>query len=191
MKSRIAALSLIVLAIAWRAEGQKKPANVPSADAASGTKSSKALPGVFSSALSEIRAKTHVPVLLPSELPTPFDDADHAIVEKATTDEYAVSLYYQLGVGNAGFAAGFSAQGKPGYSPRDLGNTRPVKLADAIDGFFRPVSCGGSCAPANIWWEKNGTVYQFQLRLSSSASEQDQKKTMIELANSAIDAGPQ
>lgn len=73
---------------------------------------------------------------------------------------------------------------------RDLGNTRPVKLADAIDGFFRPVSCGGSCAPANIWWEKNGTVYRFQLRLSSSASEQDQQKTMIELANSAINAGP-
>jgi hypothetical protein len=44
-------------------------------------------------------------VLLPSELPEPIRDAKHAVVDKATQDEYTFGLFYELDEGNAGFAA--------------------------------------------------------------------------------------
>lgn len=149
-----------------------------------------ALPDVFLSVLADVKAKTTVPVLLPTELPKPFNNAKHATVGKAAADGYAVSLYYELGAGNAGFAASFGATNNPGYSPRELGNVRQVKLAGGITGFFRPVSCGGSCAPANLWWEQGAALYTIQLRLPSTLREKNQQRIITSVANSAIHAGP-
>jgi len=74
------------------------------------------LPDIFRSVLTEVKAKTKVPVLLPTELP--FYDVKHAIVEKAIAGEYAISLYSELDEGNAGFAASFGASDNRPYSPR-------------------------------------------------------------------------
>ena len=148
------------------------------------------LPDVFLSVLAEVKAKTRVPVLLPTELPKPFSDAKHASVDKATADQYGVSLYYELDAGDAGFAAAFEATNDPRYSPRELGNVREVKLATGINGFFRPVNCGGSCAPANLWWEEGAVLYQIQLKLPSTLREKDQQGIITAVANSAILAGP-
>lgn len=149
-----------------------------------------ALPDVFLSVLAEVKAKTTVPLLLPTELPRPFSDAKHALVDKAAADEYAVSLYYELCVGNAGFAASFGAKGNAPYSPQELPNVQEVKLAGGIVGFFRPVRCGGSCAPANLWWERGSALYSLQLQLPSALGENKQQKIITQVANSAILAGP-
>ncbi|MFZ0321109.1 MAG: hypothetical protein WAL56_18420 [Candidatus Sulfotelmatobacter sp.] len=148
------------------------------------------LPNVFLSVVAGVKAKTRVAVLLPTELPRPFSDAKHASVGKATADGYAVSLYYDLGTGDAGFAASFEAANNPRYSPRELGNVREVKLASGVIGFFRPVNCGGSCAPANLWWEQGAVLYQIQLKLPSTLDEKDQQGIITAVANSAIVAGP-
>lgn len=148
------------------------------------------LPDVFRSALAEVKAKTNVPVLLPTELPGPISKAKHASVDKATADQYVVTLYYELNAGDAGFAALFEAANNPGYSPQELGNVRQVKLANGITGFFRPVNCGGSCAPANLWWQRGAVLYQIQLRLPSTLREQNQQGIITAVANSAILAGP-
>src|SRR5215469_10929774 len=121
------------------------------------------LPEALASVLVEIKAKSHVDVLLPSELSQPVAEAKHANVDSASEDEYAISLYYELGVGNAGFAASFAAKAHPDYGPKDLPNVEGVKLSDGLIGYFRPVSCGGSCAPANLWWEEDRILYQIQL----------------------------
>lgn len=107
IKTLIIVLSSIAFAIVGTAEGQGKSAGASSSSETSQTASSKALPGVFSSALSEIKAKSGVPVLLPSELPKQFADAPYARLANAGANEYAIDLYYELGVGNAGFAACF------------------------------------------------------------------------------------
>jgi hypothetical protein len=150
----------------------------------------RSLPDVFVSVLAEVKGKTNIPVLLPTELPRPFIDAKHAMVQKATSDEYGVSLYYDLDMGDAGFAAFFAARNNSFYSPRALPEVRQVKLTRGIVGFFWPVSCGGSCAPANLWWEQGGTVYQIQLKLPSALGERKQRKIITAVANSAIQAGP-
>ncbi|HVC46926.1 MAG TPA: hypothetical protein VND90_06735 [Terracidiphilus sp.] len=144
---------------------------------------------VLTSALSEVKAKSRVAVLLPSELPEAVAGAKYASVETASQDEYAIELDYELGVGDSGFAAFFTAKVHPKYAPKDIGNVREVKLSHGFVGYFRPVSCGGSCAPANLWWEKDDVLYQFQLQLSPTLSERDQQSAIVAAANSAIVAG--
>ena len=77
------------------------------------------------------------------------------------------------------------------YSMRELPNVDKVKLTRGVIGFFRAVSCGGSCAPANLWLGAGSAVYQIQLRLYFSAvDEKKQQRIITEIANSAIAAGP-
>jgi hypothetical protein len=148
---------------------------------------SNSLPAAFTAVLSQIKAVSQIPILLPSEVPL---GANHVQLEKATLREYAISLYYELGVGDAGFAASFSGQDMPAYNPAEVPNMRTVELARGTRGYFRAISCGGSCAPANIWWEAGGVLYQIQLRLSSSTNGQSQEAAMVAVANSAIQGGP-
>jgi hypothetical protein len=145
--------------------------------------------GVFASVVPQVKARTRIPILLPDELPEPIATARHALVDEATPTGYAISLYYKLGVGDAGFAAGFSAQAGPAYDPAALPNVKVITLARGVRGFFRAVSCGGSCAPADLWWKEGGILYSIQLGLPSSASQQAQQKTAVMMADSAIRGG--
>lgn len=148
------------------------------------------LPDGFASTVRAVKAKTRIPILLPSSLPDPIAKAKDSTVDSATDDNYAISLYYELGIGDASFAANFAGEGKPNYAPEDLPNVKWIPLTQGLTGFFRPVSCGGSCAPANLWWTENGTLYQIQLHLASTLSEMDQQKALTTVADSAITAGP-
>jgi len=129
-------------------------------------------------------------VLLPGELPEPIAGAKYATVDRASQDDYAISLYYELDIGDAGFAASFMAKGHPNYEPQDLPNVQEVKLSRGLVGYFRPVSCGGSCGPANLWWKEGQVLYQIELELSSTPPDDDQQKTITTVADSAILAGP-
>jgi hypothetical protein len=100
---------------------------------------------------------------------------------EVSNDGYNISLYYSEIGSNATYAAGFSASRQ---IFRDLGD--PATLANGIVGEFRPVSCGGSCAPANLWWEQNGVLYNIQLKLSNTQDEREQQKILVELANSSV-----
>jgi hypothetical protein len=185
---KTAGIAVFLIVVGFCASGNS--ATALSGDAARRANAGVSLPEIFVSALAEVKAKTSIPVLLPTELPRPFGDAKHATVEKATPDEYAVALYYELDVGNAGFAAFFGAKNNSAYSLRELPNVRKAKLTRGIVGLFRPVSCGGSCTPANLWWEQAGTLYQMQLKLPSILGDKKQQMMITAVANSAILAGP-
>lgn len=148
------------------------------------------LPKALSSVLSEVKAKSQIAVLLPSTLSQPFADAKYPVIEKASGDEYAISLSYQPDGGNAAFAALFTGRANPNYEPQELPNVRKIELFHGIPGYFRPVSCGGSCAPANLWWREHRVLYQIQLKLSSTVPEKEQQSILAAAANSAILAGP-
>jgi len=172
------------------AGSQGEPAKVPSRLSSDRAVSGKLLPQVFTDALTDIKTKTHVPVLLPEELVEPIAKAKHAVVENANAKGYTISLYYKLGIGDACFAGAFAAQARPKYKPEELANVIAVTLTQGLRGFFRGVGCGGSCAPANLWWEQNGILYQIQIKLSLSLSEESQQKAIVKLADSSIIAGP-
>src|SRR5262245_42877845 len=117
---------------------------------------------VFKPAIDEIRGKTPIPILLPSRLPDAiYERAIKFAWGSVDADGYGISLYYEEIGSNSSFAARFAAFRQ---SLRDLPNVRPVTLANGIVGMFRPVNCGGSCAPANLWWEQNGVTYQIQIK---------------------------
>ncbi len=141
---------------------------------------------VFRPALEQIQSQTRIPILLPSMLPSAIPQKNIKLAVGEVRDGgYFISLYFsEAGVG-ATFAAGF------GGSMRifqDLPNTRRVALSGGRTGMFRPVSCGGSCAPANLWWEQNGVMYQIQIKLRSDSQEKDQEKILVQTANSTVAA---
>lgn len=186
----VLATMLVLPTVGCAAQSVGKPAPPALHESASGAASGASLPETLVAVLPEVKAKSQIPVLLPSELPQPIEKAKNALVEKASANEYTISLYYELGVGDAAFAASFSAQTTPNYNPRDLKGIHEVKLVRGIRGFFEPIRCGGSCSPANLWWEDRGILYQIQLNLPSSFSEQKQQDVAVAVTVSAILGGP-
>ena len=141
---------------------------------------------VFRPALEQIQSQTRIPILLPSLLPSAIPERDIKLAAGEVRDGgYFISLYFSEARAGATFAAGF------GGSMRifqDLPNTRRVALSGGRTGMFRPVSCGGSCAPANLWWEQGGAMYQIQIKLRNDSPEKDQEKILVQTANSTVAA---
>jgi hypothetical protein len=141
---------------------------------------------VFRPALEQIQSKIRIPIVLPSKLPSVIPEKDIKVASGEVRDDgYFISLYFRESGGDAAFAAGFSGSTSI-FGPQDLPDTRRVALSGGRTGMFRPVSCGGSCAPANLWWEQNGVMYQIQIKLRSDSTEEDQKKILVETANSTV-----
>jgi hypothetical protein len=141
---------------------------------------------VFRPALERIQSQTQIPILLPSKLPPAILERDIKLASgEVREDGYFISLYFSRRGGDAAFAAGFGGSTRV-FGPQDLPNTRRVALTGGRTGMFRAVSCGGSCAPANLWWEQNGVMYQIQIKLGSASTEKDQEKILIETANSSV-----
>ena len=139
---------------------------------------------VFKPALEQIQSQTRIPILLPSKLPSHIHERDIKLAwGTVSEDGYFIALYLTEPGSNASFVAGFGGSTRV---LRDLPNTRPVALAGGRTGTFRPVSCGGSCAPANLWWEQNVLMYQIRMTLRSTAKEADQQRILVETANSTV-----
>ena len=139
---------------------------------------------VFRPALEQIQPQTRIATLLPSRLPSSIRERDVKLAwGTVSEDGYFISLYFTEIGSDATFAAGFGGSARV---LRDLPNTRPVALAGGLSGMFRPVSCGGSCAPANLWWEQNGVMYQIQIKLRSTLKEKDQERILVQAANSTV-----
>jgi len=142
--------------------------------------------GVFRTALDDIQGKTRIPIMLPSKLPAPIRESDIKLASgEVREDGYFISLYFEEIGSNASYAAGFGGSTRT-LQATEMPNTHTVALTHGRTGVFRPVSCGGSCAPANLWWEQHGVVYQIQIKLNSETPEQDQQKILVTAANSIV-----
>ena len=143
---------------------------------------------VFKAALDDIQGKTRIPIMLPSTLPTPIRESDIKLASgEVREDGYFISLYFEEIGSNASYAAGFGGSTRT-LQATELPNTHTVALTHGRTGLFRPVYCGGSCAPANLWWEQHGLMYQIQIKLNSETPEKDQQKILVAAANSIVTA---
>jgi len=141
---------------------------------------------VFRPALEQIQSQTRIPILLPSKLPSAIPAKDIKLAYGEIRDDgYFISLYFADIGSDASYAAGFGASTRVF---RDLPGTRRVPLSGGRTGMFSPVSCGGSCAPANLWWEQNGIMYNIQIKLRSDLPEKDQERILVETANLTVAA---
>lgn len=142
---------------------------------------------IFRPALEQIQSQTRIPILLPSRLPSAIPESAIKLASgEVRKDGYFISLYYSADA-IASYAAGFGGSTSI-LKAQDLTDTRRVALSGGRAGMFRPVSCGSSCAPANLWWEQNGVMYQIQIKLGSDSLEKDQEKILVETANYIVTA---
>ncbi len=116
---------------------------------------------IFRSALSKVKTETKIPILLPSELPSPIKEREiHFVDGHGESGKYDIALYYEKNAGDAGFAGYFAGEAKGTVAFKEK-----VKLEDGITGFFFGRSCGGSCSPSTIEWVENGILYTAQLQI--------------------------
>ena len=139
------------------------------------------VPATFKSLLPKVRARSMLPILLPSSMKLDFDKGQRLF--RATSSHrggYDLQLNAAPRCGaNVCFAASFSAQ-----SGHKLGSRPNVTLTRGIAGHFQPLSCGGSCSPPSIAWVLGGVRYAIQAKALPG-----RRADMVAAANSAIRAG--
>lgn len=141
-------------------------------------------PAVLSGAVTELSHARQVPVLLPTVIPVIVSQYGiKRVVAQHYKSGYSVTLYYAEQTSEASFA-GMVKGSSILLSPSPLPNTTSVRLANGTPALFSPVACGGSCAPANLWWQVGGFEYSLQLKLRSTLSVNQQRRALIEMANS-------
>ena len=143
------------------------------------------IPAALGSALTSTDAKTPLAILLPSRLALDFDGRVFASGGGGSS-AYDLSLagVRNCGGANACFLASFEAQrgGKPSLRRR-------VALRGGRTGYFKPLTCGGSCSPPVIQWVQRGNLYTIRAKVPDS-TDAGQRRRLVAAANSAIGAGP-
>ena len=141
---------------------------------------------VFKVALDELHGRTPIPIMLPTKLPKAIPEANIKLAVGTPSDHgYDIELYYmEIGSGGS-YAAGFSGS----TQLVNLADLRPVKLANGIVARFDPISCGGSCTSANLYWQRGAVMYGIQLKLPSTTTESEQERMLVETANLCVVVG--
>ena len=134
-----------------------------------------AIPGSIATAARESK----IPVRIPKTLRLDYDKGIYG-----SGGGNRKSFFVSIGAtrqcgGNACFlgAIGGTKGGTPAFK-------RTVKLRNGITGYFKPLSCGGSCSPPQIQWIQGGVLYDIQAKVLGGRRE------MIRAANQAISAKP-
>jgi hypothetical protein len=140
----------------------------------------RTLPSLFSKQIKAINAASKAPdVLLPRSMPL---DASHLWPSGGPSGAgYTLSIgaLKHCGGADACFVAEFTAQkGKSVFGRR-------VKVKGASKAGFIPLSCGASCSPPQIVFTVKGVRYTIQANLKGK----NNRKTLIDAAQSAISAG--
>jgi hypothetical protein len=140
------------------------------------------LPDLFQDVLPEVKAKTHVPVLLPQRYRSDVKNNVPTGVGRKRSYTLSIGAIEGCGGATACFVADFGAKrgGKPSF-------TRKVRLRGGRTGYFKPLTCGGSCSPPMLEWRKGGVLYWIQAHAGTASQE---KRRLVKMANSALFHGP-
>jgi hypothetical protein len=124
-----------------------------------------------------------VPVLLPATIDLDYASGKpiYGEPEDVKRGRYTLSLSAVRGCGEADacFLAEFSGKrgARLGYKATN------VRLTLGQKGYYNPIRCGASCAPASIAWVQKGVRYEIQAKTTGGRS------AFVKWANSAIRAG--
>jgi hypothetical protein len=140
------------------------------------------VPSTLERQIDRITARSSVPVLLPSRLPSEQARLFPSGGRSAGGYDLELAATADCGGANACFVAMFTAQ--RGSEP--LGRTR-VRLSNGRRGWFTPTGCGASCSPPQVQWRERGYTYTIQARVGNQSTE---RREIVRLANSAIINGP-
>jgi hypothetical protein len=143
----------------------------------------------------QIKPQTGVPILLPSALPSTVQRQRIYASGAATVDGYQITLTSRPQCGaNSCFIGSFEAQRGGEMMRADKAAQDPdkfIRLVNAIEAYYKPLTCGGSCSPPVIEWVSDGVLYrtQFDVQWRTRLIANEVEKHMVAMANSAIKAG--
>src|SRR3954454_3657888 len=140
------------------------------------------LPGVLTNTVAEVKQQTPLPILVPSNFYSDFDELHPYGSGDKKSYDLGVAAAPDCGGANACFAAGFSA--RKGGTPYGRGK---VTLTKGRHGRYQPLSCGGSCSPPSISWKERGVTYSIQAKVVGKPSD---RALLVKMANEAIRQGP-
>jgi hypothetical protein len=129
----------------------------------------------------------HVPVYVPTILPKDLLTSATMVVRGSGTGTgYDLSLFHDDESGYAGLMASFLGSQAGATDPLESRHSKPVPLANGTKARYRPMSCGGSCAPASLSWRTGTAEYTIQLKLNSRLTEEQQIAALLEVANTMV-----
>ena len=134
--------------------------------------------------LPRVAKKTDVPIRLPSRMNLDYGKSVYGS-GSASKNRYSLGISGAPKCGaNACFLADFGGErgGTPAFK-------KTVRLTDGITGYYKPLTCGGSCSPPLIQWLQDGFLYSIQAKLGT-AGRTKQRRAMVRAANSAIRSTP-
>ena len=140
------------------------------------------VPDLVEKPLIAVKKATKVDVLLPSRMTTDLKKLYSEGSGRARSYRFEIGAIRKCHSATACFVASFSA--RRGAKPS---NPRKVKLRGGRRGYFRPLSCGASCAAPSLEWVQDGVRYTIEAKLGTKRTE---RKILVRLANSAIANGP-
>lgn len=133
--------------------------------------------------LSHMEGKTRVPIFLPSQLP--FSEKVY-LESRVETKGYSVTISHIPNCSSTPCYIG-SISGEIGGEPAQAppkgfrGEFRDIKLANRTQGIFYN-ACGAYCT-ALVEWQYQGVLYRVTMK-------NGEEKMLVNIANSAIEAGP-
>lgn len=128
--------------------------------------------------LPEVVVQSGVPVVIPDRITLDYDGRVYA-AGQGKRNGWRLSLSGAPNCGaNACFLVEFSGErgGRPAYR-------RQVRLYGGVIGYYKPLSCGGSCSPPALQFVRAGVLYQIQAKVPRGRAD------LIAAANSALRAG--
>ena len=134
--------------------------------------------------IKRVAKRTDVPIRLPASLRLDYDKGVFGTGSRIP-DGYSFEIAATDPCGaNACFLA--RLYGEEGGTPAFK---RTASLANGITGYYKPLSCGGSCSPPMIQWVPGAVLYSIQAKLRL-ACRKKQRRAMVRAANSAIRSTP-
>jgi hypothetical protein len=151
---------------------------------------------LFADAAKEVVKRSSVPVYVPVSLQSLNAAAvDGCAFSESERDSYDIGIYGRVTeygktealpceANNAGFLAGIHGDAKAMAYKTKNPMAQKVALKNGAAGWFIPVSCGGSCAPATLYWQRPNASYSLQLKLGFLVPIEEQRRELLEMANS-------
>ena len=140
---------------------------------------------IFEEMIPFLMKKTSVPLRLPEYVPDSDDKETplYSILEVAEPERYSIQLaWIKDCTGGNACHVGYIGGSKTPFPPEPKREV-PVTLSGGIKGSFTDSDCGAHCDDASLDWAEGDYYYGISLKAGD-------KKTLIRMANSAIQSAP-
>ena len=144
-----------------------------------------------------IKSKTEIPIIFPTQVPKLNKDAKGYFANhdgKIDNQQYTITVDYTKECHSTHYCSAATVMGRIGvnpemfYSMNNMPLTTEVTLDKNFKGFYTPGHPMGSYFSPTVQWRDGNILYSISWQISTK-NQEEEKQTLIKIANSAIAAG--